>query len=297
MRHITAYAPIAALLVAVSACGGDDEPSAQDCADTPEVTVTNAGSEPLKVMEASPNVGDEAALDLRMTTDTSVRVDGQDAPSQPAAPMTLGIVFAVEEVTDDEIALAFSYDSVEVEGDDPSMQETLDSITSMSGTIRTTRTGAFVDGEIDTDGLDASLAPMADQLEQQMADMTVPLPTEPVGQGAEWETVGSVESGGITFCNTATYQLAEFDGDNYRLDTDLTQEALTGSFEEQGATIEVVSGSGSASGQSSGSLSFPMAVSGSSAATTQLEMKVKQGDDETDQDVEVSIDMEISPRE
>lgn len=300
MRPLTTCASLTAVLVAVSACGGsDDDPTTtQDCAATPQITVTNAGSEPHKIMEASPNVGDSSAIEMRMTIDTSVVVDGQEAPAQADPPMVLGLVFTIEEVTDDEIAMAFGYDSVEVEGnDDPALQETLDSITSMTGTIRTTRTGAFIDGELNTDGLDATLAPIVDQLEGQMADMTVPMPSEPVGQGAEWDMVSQVESGGITFCNRASYQLAEFDGDNYQLQIELTQEALTSSFEDQGVSIEVVSGTGSASGQTNGSLSFPIAVSGSTEATTQMVLKITQGEEEVDQEVEVNVDMELSPRE
>jgi hypothetical protein len=299
MRDITKLAAASALLLAVAACGDDgvDTEAAEDCSGPPEVTVRETGAEPRRMMEASPTAGDTAALDMHMTQATSYVVDGQATPTQDGPPMVIGMVMEVTSATGDEIEMAFTYDRAEAEGGDESVDEILESLSSMSGTMTTTRTGEFVSGSIDTEGFHPALASVTGQLEQQLADMTMPLPGEPVGVGAEWDVTSSVQSEGITFCNTAAYHLTQFDGDAYELDIDVTQLAKPATLQDGATTVELMRGSGASTGQSSGRLSFPLAVAGSVRGSTLLELAVEQDGDRQTQEVEITIDVELIPRD
>jgi hypothetical protein len=297
VRYLTTSASLAAVLLAATACGGDgDLADASECDGGPEVKVSDAGSEPRRMMELAPTVGDSVALDMRMDMEIDATVDGESAPTQPIPPIELGMRMTVEDVSEDEIELSFVYDQVHV--DDPTLQGTLSTIVDSSGTIVTTRNGAYVDGEFEAaPGMDPAMAATADQLEQQLADMTIPLPSEPVGTGAEWEVESSLELNGVAFCNSYTYRLVEFDGDSYKLETDMEQRPVEGSaVETAGATVEVVDGSGHATGTSSGSLSLPIAVTASVQADSDMEMSVEAGGDEVTQEVSTSIAMELDER-
>jgi hypothetical protein len=304
VRHLTASASLVAVLLASVACGDDDASSnggsptgTEECAASPEVTVTDAGSTPRRAMELAPTAGDSIALDLRLAMDIEARVDGQTAPTQPVPPMHLGMRMTVEDVQEDEITMSFVYDDARVEGGDPSMQSVLSSIVDSSGTLVTTRNGVFVDGEFEpAAGIDPSMAGTTEQLEQQMADLTIPLPSEPVGPDATWTVSNSLELNGIAFCNSYTYRLVEFDGDSYELETEFEQRPVGGTTETAGATVEVVDGVGHGTGSYSGSLSLPIAVTGSAEASSEMEMAVEQGGAESTQEVDTTVDIQLTRR-
>lgn len=333
MRRITGCLPLAAVLLVLAGCGDDSgggsaddtaapsaadsgEPDADEPADEPadapaeepvsdvactdgppEAVVTDAGDEPRALMELAPTAGDTAAVDMRMVTTTTASVDGQDSPTMPSPPMIMGMVVTVDAVTDDEITMTVEYDRVEVEGGDASMQAILDSMIGITGTVTTTRSGAFVEGKIDTASVDPTIAPTMQQFESQLANLTVPLPTEPVGIGATWDVATAVDSQGFTFCNTFSYTLTSFDGDAYELSADVAQRAEPTTIEQGGATAELIEASGTGTGTSAGRLSFPVAISGSSDTNTSIEMAVDDGSTQQTLDMEMAIEMEISPRE
>nr|WP_246220781.1 DUF6263 family protein [Phytoactinopolyspora mesophila] len=172
----------------------------------------------------------------------------------------------------------------------------LDSLTGISGTLSTDHSGAFLDGNISTDGLGPEAESLVEQTEQQLADLTVALPAEPVGPGGLWEVTSSFESGGVAYCNQATYTLAEFDGERYDLDIETTQTVQPTTIEEHGVTIEILRGSGNSSGRSSGSLDSPIAASGSSTTTTRTEMRIERNGSTQFQDVEVRLELDIHQR-
>lgn len=328
MRRITGCLPLAAALLVLAGCGDDSdggptagttapsaaasgepeteteaggtgEPAADAaCTDgPPEAVVSDAGDEPRTLMEISPTAGDAAAVDMRMIVETTASVDGEESPAAPSPPMIMGMVMTVDEVTDDEITMTVSYDRVEVEGGDPTLQGLLDSMVGVTGTVTTTRSGAFVDGELDTSGVDPALAPTMQQLDSQLASLTVPLPTEPVGAGATWDVVTAVDSQGFTFCNTFSYTLTSFDGDAYELAVETAQRAEPATIEQGGTSVELIEGSGSGSGTSAGRLSFPIAVSGTTATATSIAMSIDDGSAAQTLEMDLAIQMELTPRE
>lgn len=296
MGSLNGCASMAVVLLGLTACGGDDDTSSADgCPSTPEVTVGNAGAEPRRLMELTPTVGDTQALDMEMTMSMDLTRDGEPAPTRPIPTMSIGMVFTVEDVTDDEVETSFVYD--DVAADDPAVQSALESLTSVSGSSTTTRSGAFVDAELHTDSLAQEPSQIVDQLEQQMADMVVPLPDEAVGVGAEWEVVRSVEADGIASCFTAVYELVEFDGDEYELAIDVTQEVLPTTIDDAGTEAEVVGGAGSTTGQITGSLSLPIAFSSTSETRSTVNMLVERAGQEINQEVGTDIVITVTPRD
>ena len=329
MRRITGCLPLAAALLVLAGCGDDsgggsaaetttptaeaseepeptDEPTDEPVADDeascgtdgpPQVTVTDPGAEPRTLMELSPTAGDTVALDMRMASEAAQTLDGVPQQGQQIPPMLMGMELTVDEVTDDEVTVSLVYDKAEFESDDVALQRALESLVGVTGTVTTTRSGAFVDGSIDTSGLDPMMAQAIGQLDTQLEQLSMPLPAEPVGVGAVWTTTSEIDSSGVVFCNVATYRLTEFDGDAYTLETELEQQAEPTTIEDASGSIEVVDGSGSGTGTSRGSLAFPIAVDGSSTATTSILLRADDGTDQGEVGTEISLEMQISPRE
>ncbi|WP_053205259.1 hypothetical protein [Jiangella muralis] len=325
MRRITGCLPLAAALLVLAGCGddsgggseetaapsaaasdqtepesegegeGEDEPVADvACADgPPEAVVTDAGDEPRALMELTPTAGDSAATTMTMTMASSSTVDGEELPAAPVPPMTMGMVITVEDVTDDEITMTVVYDSAEIEGGDPTAQGLLDSMVGLTATVTSTRSGAFIDGGYDTEGLDPSLAPLLEQFETQLASLTVPLPTEPVGVGATWDVATSADLLGGTFCNVYGYTLTSFDGDAYEMTAEISQQGQPGPLEMGGASAELEELTGSGSGTTAGRLTFPVAISGNSDITTSTVISA----DGQNLEQQSEVQMELSPRD
>ncbi|TDC50839.1 hypothetical protein E1212_13910 [Jiangella ureilytica] len=329
MRRITGCLPLAAVLLVLAGCGDDsdggsaaetseptaeaseqpgptqeptEEPAADDDASCaadgpPQVTVTDPGAEPRSVMELSPTAGDTVELDMRILSESTQTLDGEAQPPQQIPPMIFGLAVTVDEVTDEQISMSVVYDRAEFESDDPQLQATMESMVGLTSTVTTNRSGVFIDGTIDTTGVDPALGAAIGQMGAQLEQLAMPLPTDPVGVGAVWDVTTAIDSNGVVFCSTTTYRLTEFDGDAYAFETEVTQQAQPTTLEQGTATIEVLEGTGTGSGTSSGSLSFPMAVSGSSTGSNSILLLVEDGSDQGEIGTDVSLEMQISARE
>jgi hypothetical protein len=331
VRRITGCLPLAAALLVLAGCGDDSDggsaaestaPTAESSAepepsdeataeateepvaeascstdDAPQVTVTDPGAEPHAVMELSPTAGQSVELDMRILTESAQTLDGVAQPAQQIPPMIFGLAVTIDEVTDGEISMTVVYDRAEFESDDPQLQAAMESMVGLTSTVTTDRSGVFIDGGIDTTGVDPALAAAIGQMGAQLEQLAVPLPTDPVGVGATWDVATAIDSNGVVFCNTTTYRLAEFDGDAYTFETEVTQLAEPTTLEQGTATIEVIEGTGTGSGTSSGSLSFPMAVASTSSGSNTIQLRVEDGSDQGEVGTDVSVEMQLTPRQ
>jgi hypothetical protein len=75
--------------------------------------------------------------------------------------------------------------------------------------------------------IEASIAELGEVWAQLTSDtfgsMSAPLPTEPVGAGATWQTVAHVSAEGLTILQTATYRLISWDGTRMQLEVETEQ--------------------------------------------------------------------------
>ncbi|UPK73666.1 DUF6263 family protein [Nocardioidaceae bacterium SCSIO 66511] len=295
----SAFAATAALaLTALTACtnavgGGADD---FDCAESPTVSVDDNGSGPKSELRFTPKEGDKLALDMDMDMSMSVRADGSSVPTGDIPTITMGMTTKIERVTDDEIETSFEYDKVDA-GGDPTVESTLQTLVGTSGSITTDLNGVYRDASIDpAPGLDPTMETTLEQLEQQLANMTVPLPDEPVGEGADWEVETPIELNGLRTCNTYKYTLDELDGSEYTLDVEINQQMAPGPIEQNGVEAELVDGSSAGGGTMSGSLELPLAVSGSTNVDSSTKMEVEQGDDSQEVESDVGVDVTINER-
>ncbi|UYM05737.1 DUF6263 family protein [Solicola gregarius] len=298
MRALAAVTTTALALATLTACGGDASGEGSvDCADAPEVTVTDNGSSPRTELRLSPKQGDTVKLDLELDMDLSMEADGSSVPTGSVPTITMGMVATVESATDDEIEMSFEYDTVDA-GGDPTVESTLRTIIGTSGTITTDARGVYVDGDIEpAPGMDPTMESTLQQLEQQFANMTVPLPDVAIGQGAIWEVETPVEFNGLETCNTYTYTLDELDGAAYTLGVEIDQQMAPGTVEQNGVEAKLTEGSSSGSGTTHGNLDLPLAVSGTSDLDSATTMEVDQGGDTQEIKTDIGMNLTIAERE
>jgi len=294
VRYRTTGTALAAVCLAATACGGSEDDyadpiAASECSDQPEVVVTDTGAEPRRPMRLTPTVGDTTAVDVQMAMTTEGEMNGRAVSAPESPPIELGMRMTVEDVRADEVEISFVYDRVQADAE-PAVAERVRSFQNSSGTLVTTRQGVFVDGDLQlAPGTDPAVRSVMDQLERQMADLTIPLPGEPVGAGAEWEVTSSVELYGVKLCNVATYRLTEFDGTTYVMETATKIRPVEGGVYE-------VRGSGHAEGTSTGDLSSPIARSAEVRGNTEMSVSAQTGGDEVTQEVRTSMIVELEER-
>jgi hypothetical protein len=283
---------VAALAATVLLAGcGDDADGAGGNGQAPaELTVVDAGAEPREALRVGGAVGDTGTWTMTMDMAMATEVDGQAMPTQTIPSMEMDLDVVTEEVTDDRVRFAYLYSDVRTDGSLSALDDLLDTVVGLSGTVTTTRNGTFVDGSVTPpEGLAAEMASVVDQLEQQLAALTVPMPTEPVGVGAVWEVTTEVELAGVDTTMTATYTLVELDAGRYVLDVEISQEFAPTTVTENGATIEIISGTSTGSGRTEGTLDQMLPTRATSSVAGELSMTVTRG--EQSQDVVQRTDM------
>lgn len=297
MRTLAATALTTLALTSLVACGNDSKTAADlGCGDGPQIKITETGSKPLEKLELAPQEGESIELDTTMDMTVSVRADGSTVPTDSIPSMTLGMTATVESVTDDEIGMSFEYDKVSVEGDDQ-VESELEGLVGTTGTITTDTNGAYVDGTIEpAPGMDTQMEGVLEQFEQQLANLTVPLPDEAVGQGATWEVTTPVELNGLEACNSYTYELTERNGTEYELDVDIDQEMAPGPVDQDGVEAKLIEGSTQGSGTTQGNLSMPLTVTGTNEVESSTSMEVEQGDETQDLESDIGMSMTVEQR-
>lgn len=321
MRRMAASIAIATLLLA--GCAGDDGDAAGDAttppadettpaqaeptADAttgapdggagdgrPQVELLDAGAEPRYPMRIDPEEGQETTLEMRMDTQLDLTVDGQPQPTGAIPTMVMTMHALVDTVTDDTVSTVVTYQDARAEGDDTAeLQAVLDTVVGLSGTVTTTRTGAFVEGSIAPSGdVDPSIAQLLQSMDQQLASLAVPMPEEDLGVGARWTTTMSLDVGVAMVETVATYTLDAFDGTAYALDVEIDQQYVPGTGQPG---VQLVEGSGSGSGTSAGSLQFPFAVEGTVTNEGLVVFEVTQGGATQRVEQRQQLQMEMRP--
>jgi hypothetical protein len=220
----------------------------------PVVTVLDPGNQPRRELRYDFAEGNTEQLVLQTTGRVVVSMEGQQLPATESPPLRFVMDIAVADVRDDGSArIEFETTSVDVSGDGGATAAAmgLDALQGLSGWSLVDTRGYTRDGGIGLSNASDQLAQVTDNLEQSLQQLSVPLPAEPVGEGAQWRVVGQVRSGALSLSQTALYTLASIDGDELELIATLEQSATPQRIEVPGmpagaavATLESLEGKG-----------------------------------------------------
>lgn len=307
-RTLTAVGLGLAVATALAGCGDDDEDGASDAADETPTTASAEESDPAEPTEESDPTesssapGEPPATDAPVVTvvaageapgrllefdleqgqrDTAVmRVEQvwelEGMGRQDVPPMSMSFTTEVVDVTDAGYVMELTYGSATVEGhgvpaeDVRRLEESLAGLEGVSGEMTFRRDGSVTDSEIDVPaGADPMLATMLQQIDGQVASMATPLPDEPVGPGAVWESRATLELNGIEMTGTTTYTLEEVDGDELQLAFETDQAMQPGPLPGG----ELISGEGLIEGSTTMSLRQMTPVASTAEGSTEMVME------------------------
>lgn len=273
----TVQAACLAALVLVAACGGG----------VGAVEVSDPGSEPRHDLRF--RLTEDTEQELRVLVDVSLEMEvgGQGLPRQDLPTVATTVEVDVTEVSEEEVSLLFSYDDVSLEGGGlpgrarRQMEGALSGLEGMSGSVTLSPQGVVREASMTLpEDLDPALAAMLEQFRQQVGQMVVPLPHEPVGPGASWTATTSFAFSGLASEVTATYTLREFDGDRYVVATELGQVLEPGRIgpEDGPVRMELLEGRFTGSGTAEGNLTSPVPSRVDVTSSGEMRISVETGD-------------------
>ncbi len=231
---------ISALLISLSACGGKSSPELPPASEFPAAgeaakTIVRSAGENARALRYTAKAGDKNAAD--MDVDMSLNGGGVDMGFK----IQLVAESAIDEVDDKGIfkqSMTISDATVKLGGDLAKMG----SDTSMfSDMMKGTKMAFKMDsqGRVLEADMGAEANPMMGQMQagmdQAMQGGVVPFPTEPVGVGAQWEALTTVDMMGAKARMVASYKLVELNGDKGTLEFALRGGAEAQKMEMAGA--------------------------------------------------------------
>ena len=310
-KSVAALACLVVTLV-VSGCGTakDDPKSGSPAATSSDaagsrtrVVVHDAGAEPRQTLRIAATEGATQHATMTVQMDMAMAVNGRAQPTNKVPPMQMGMAVSIPDVDDDgDITGTFHYDHLKVLGTGKvadQLQAALAPLAKIRGTVRTTAFGELIDADLDTPGdLDPTLKSLIDSIEEQLGNMMVPLPSEPVGIGATWTVHTESAISGIKAQIEYNYELVAHHGDRLVLRASYVQ-----SVQEQdvdlptmptGATTHVYASKVTGAGRTVVDLGDLFPVESTVEARGPVHMLVTQDSEKTDIVQRMHIIMKLS---
>lgn len=269
MKRALSALALAAVVPFLAACGDDAGGGSGDGGEASDVEVADAGGGDKARFEIDVEEGHRESVELVLaqTIDTGTPVEAPD--------ITFVIDTEVTSVSDDEVVIEQTYASLEVGGDEAvaaQVEETLQPLVGLTGTLTLTPTGSLVESDLEAPAdLDPTIASVFEQIEDQAGQISVVFPDEEIGEGAEWSTVADLDLNGVSIEQTTSYTLESLDGDDYTISAEVEQAYEPGETDQ----FELLEGSGSTTGSFSGTIGRLFASEATSTGSNELRVSVE----------------------
>jgi len=322
-RTLASGALLTCAALALSSCGlfgGDSDGSDASRTTVPSSTTTTSttlpkpatdlltpGAAPRRVLQVALTPG---VTTLALTTDIDVtqRASGTTATVPSPAVREL-VTFTVGPVTNGTAEVSFLIKSAAVvrantdltDAQVASVNEAYAALVGIGGT-----------GQLDTQGhltgftyqspatVPPELRTYLDKVQDQFQDLTVPLPTEAVGVGAQWRSTRTVVSSGVNIAQETTYTVTSLSDTAMGYTSVVTQTAQDQAMDlptlSTGTTTRLVSArlTGQAAG-TTGFTSLAITAHASSKGTQVLDLTTNGKTQRLTQDLAVTTDVAPAP--
>lgn len=218
--------PIAVLLVVAAGCGAEESHEDEVRPKRPTTAQRGAavtrlvqvGREPRARLRFDVDEGDHQTVEMRMDMDMDISVDGQRQQVPDIPPMIMRVRTDIADIADDGvITTEFEYTDTDVDAEGAqadAMRKGLAQLEGVTGTVRGTATGELVSSDLALpDGMDAGVRTMLEGMEEQLGNMVVPLPREPLGEGGVWTATTKPKLNGIESRIESRYEIRKREGD------------------------------------------------------------------------------------
>jgi hypothetical protein len=168
------------------------------------------------------------------------------------------------------------------------MKKSLSGLDNITGYAVITNRGFTKEADLTVGAnIDPQLKQLLDGMRQSLHQLAAPMPAEPVGKGARWQTTMKPEMNGIRLDQVAVYELVEMSRSSIKLTVTMEQHAGQQKVTRDGMTFELIS----LESKGSGDMSFDLAQL--IAAPAALAMKSAMQMEAMGQKMDMKIDMKL----
>jgi hypothetical protein len=248
---LSSGAPEASAARSAQALASPAGSSGPDAARSESVKVLEPGKEPRQELRLAAKVGQAETMRMKMIMDVGVQMGTQKLPKTDVPPMIMTMDMKVTETKPNgDIGYDFSLVKTEVGAAaalDPkvvkAVEAALAKINGLSGHASVSNRGFNRGAKMNAPPqADAQTKQVLESMEQAMNQVGAPLPAEPVGLGAKWQSELALVQGGIHLSQVSTYTLERLEGSKLGLKVELQQSAPRQKLTPQpGTTVEILS--------------------------------------------------------
>jgi hypothetical protein len=265
--------------------------------DGPVIKLLDAGSGEKRALRFTAEKGLKKTLGMTMGMTMSLDMGGQEMKQKiPVLDMALDL-----EVTDvaknGDIRYEFKMVEPKVVDDGttpPAMVEAIrGAITGMaglSGSALVTNRGFTKEADIKAPpNMNPQLSQFLDSFKQSVRQMSAPVPEEPVGVGAKWETTTTMNQNGMKLTQVAISELVSLEGNVMKLKITISQSAPKQKITTQGVTVDLDHYKGSGGGETT--LDLSQVVPSSARIDLTSDMQMQAGGQTTMMALDVAMTM------
>lgn len=277
----------------------------QESATTPSQTpiplkLLNTGTEPKQQLRLRPAENTKQTAQMTMLIDMEMSVGGQTqpVPDPPSIQMTMESNVTKVDANGD-IHVNVSYLDSEVVADASTPPELVSAMQSQMKQLVGMSSSAILDSQGNTKqvnynfpaGLDPNTKQMMEQMVNSIKQISLPLPSEPVGVGAKWQFPNSVSVNGMTLNPITACELVELKDNVATLQVSIEQQAAPQKFNPpglpDGTSVDLKSFTSQGNGQVTIALNQILPIRSNMSVHTNMKMAVKDAASQQ----EMTIDM------
>jgi hypothetical protein len=280
--HRAVKSLVLAIVLGLSIARGAVAEPSKIPADAPVVKLLKPGKGPKQLLRFTASKGHKRANTMTMDMAMSMAMGGNQAPVPKIPRMRLGMELEVTNVASNgDIRYEFKMGGLEVIPDKTTPAAMVDTIKAglkgvegMKGHAVVSNRGFTLEADIQ---IPATANPQVRQLmegiRRSITQLAAPVPQEPVGAGAKWQTTMRLTQEGMTISQTAISELVELAPPRAKLKLTITQSAKPQTFTSNGVSVDLVSYAGTGSATSTLDLASVVPSSAEGAIRSKFKMK------------------------
>ncbi len=195
------------------------------------IKIESNGKEPRRALRYAWKSAKESDAQLDLKMKMSLNIAGRSLAT-PELPTMRSVFHMSPQKVDDRGSMTYAFEvrSFDLLKDAPasplvaSMKGELGKLVGLKGTSTVSERGVPESVELE---VPANMTPQVQQLiesvRQQMSEIAVELPEEPIGKGAKWVKTAHLTLGGISMDQISTFTLTDLTGDRLQLDSAVVQ--------------------------------------------------------------------------